>query len=314
MPAGYACGSSAEAGEIPASTGPASTPEPSTPEPTATTEDAQLGGRVRLRQPARGYRAAIDPVFLAAATPAGAGDRVLDLGTGVGAVALCLLARVPDCRVTGLERQADLAALARANAALNGAAQRFSVVEADLLQAPDLGDPFDLVVANPPYLEAGRATPSPRMGKALADMESQAGLDDWIAFCGARLRPGGEIVLIHRADRLDAVLTALAAQDCGGTVVFPLWPRAGSPARRVLVSARRRRRGPLVLAPGLILHEADGRFTAAAEGILRHAAALPLRPEQSAGSRKAGRDAGLEDVEPERAGLENAAPTLISGR
>ena len=94
----------------------------------AESQDALLGGRVRLYQPTRGYRAAIDPVLLAAAVPATAGSRVLDLGCGVGAAALCLLARVPEARVTGLELQPELAELAERNARLNGREDHFSVI------------------------------------------------------------------------------------------------------------------------------------------------------------------------------------------
>ena len=82
-----------------------------------TTRDAFLGGKLRLRQPRRGYRAGIDPVLLAASVPARPGQSVLDLGCGAGAAALCLAARVGGLRLAGLERQADYAELARANAA-----------------------------------------------------------------------------------------------------------------------------------------------------------------------------------------------------
>lgn len=241
------------------------------------TEDALLGGRVRLRQPRRGYRAAIDPLFLAAAAPAGPDDRVLDAGMGAGAASLCLAARAPGCHVTGLELQPELAALARENVVLNGLQDRIAVVEGDLLRPPDLAGGFDVIIANPPYLAAGGGTASPRAGKALADMEGEAGLGDWIAFCARMARHKGHVVLIHRADRLDGVLAALKQHGCGSVVLFPLWPRAGQAARRVIVGARKGGRAPLVLAPGLVLHAADGRYTAAAERVLRDGAALPLR-------------------------------------
>ena len=79
-----------------------------------------LGGRVRLYQPVKGYRAGVDPVLLAAAVPARAGDHVLELGCGAGQALLCLAARVPGLRLTGVELQAAYADLARRNGALNG--------------------------------------------------------------------------------------------------------------------------------------------------------------------------------------------------
>ena len=240
------------------------------------TEDLILGGRVRLRQPREGYRVAIDPVFLAAAAPARSLDRVLDAGMGVGAATFCLLARVPGCRVIGIELQPELAALARENAALNGVEQTVAVLEADLLGAPDLEGAFDVVMANPPYLEAGKATPSPRRAKALADSEGSASLEDWIAFCCRCARPGGHVVVIHRADRLDALIAALRARRCGAMVVFPLWPKPGKPASRVVVRARAGSTGPLTLAPGLVMHDAANRYTPDAQRVLRHAERLPL--------------------------------------
>ncbi|MDH3914271.1 MAG: methyltransferase [Rhodospirillales bacterium] len=241
------------------------------------TQDDLLGGRVRLSQPARGYRAAIDPVLLAAAVPARAGERVLDLGCGVGAAALCLLARVPGVEVTGLEIQNALVRLAAANAALNGLADRFEVLEGDVLAPPPslAGGGFDRVMLNPPYLAEGTSRPPDRLSQALATHEADARLADWLDTALVLLKPKGGLTLVHRADRLDDVLSCLRGR-AGGIRILPFWPAAGKPAKRVLVAARKAVAGPLTLAPGLVLHEADGRFTAAAEAVLRDAVALAL--------------------------------------
>src|SRR6516164_9765315 len=95
-----------------------------------------VGGRVRLRQPADGYRAAIDPVFLAAAVPAEPHQLVLDVGCGPGAAMFCLAARVPHCRVVGLEMQRELVRLAGDNAILNALETRVSVMIGDLSHPP----------------------------------------------------------------------------------------------------------------------------------------------------------------------------------
>ncbi len=235
--------------------------------------DSLLDGRVRLAQPAEGYRVAIDPVLLAAAVPARAGDRVLDVGCGSGAVALCLAARVPGLRLAGLERDPAAAALARRNAELNG--QDVEVVEGDLMVvAGSLSTEFDHVVANPPYLAAGAADAPPDPGKAAAHVEGLAGIGDWIRFMAECARQKGRLTLIHRADRLDEVLGALSTEGCGETVVFPLWPKAGQAAKRVIVSARVGVRGPMRLCAGLVLHAPDGAYTRQAEAVLRDAAAL----------------------------------------
>lgn len=246
----------------------------------AATEDRLLNGRVRLRQPAKGYRAAIDPIFLAAAVPAGHPCSVLDLGCGVGAAALCLLARLPEAEVTGLEAQSELAAVARDNAELNGWAHRFEVVEGDVADRGALagrasaGRGFDEVLCNPPHHAAGM-TAAPEPAKAKATHEVGAALDDWVEAALAHVRHKGAVTFIHRADRLDDLLAGLRGR-AGGIVVFPLWPKPGQAARRVLVRARKGVRAPLTLAAGLVLHDDDGRFTAAAEGVLREGRGLAL--------------------------------------
>lgn len=243
----------------------------------ATSDDTLLGGRVKLRQPLDGYRVAIDPVILAAAVPASAQDRVLDIGCGTGAAGLCLAARVPGCRVVGLERDADIARLAAENIARNDFADRLSVTQGDLLHPPASLAPgsFTQVMANPPFLEATRASVSPVAARASAAVESEAVLADWIDFALAMLRDKGTLTFIQRADRLADLLAALDGR-AGGIIVFPLWPAEGKPAKRILLQAKKGSAAPLTLAPGLVLHRADGRNSDAAEAILRHGAALPL--------------------------------------
>ncbi len=243
----------------------------------ATSDDALLGGRVTLRQPVDGYRVAIDPVILAAAVPAGVQDRVIDIGCGTGAASLCLAARVPGCRVVGLERDRDIAQLAAENIARNGFADRLTVVEGDLLYPPMSLAPggFTQVMANPPFLEAGRASASPVAARAAAAVEGEALLADWIDFALAMLRDKGTLTVIQRADRLGDLLAALGGR-AGGVVVFPLWPGEGKPAKRILLQAKKGSAAPLTLAQGLVLHRADGRNSEAAEAILRHGTALPL--------------------------------------
>ncbi|SDE22074.1 tRNA1(Val) (adenine(37)-N6)-methyltransferase [Rhodospira trueperi] len=244
-------------------------------------ETSILGGRVRLLQPARGYRVAMDPVLLAAAVPLGGPGRVtrvLDAGLGTGAAALCLLARASaEVRVTGLEIDAGMAALATRSAALNGMTERLPVSVGDLMDPPHAAtsEPFDAVLTNPPYHESG--TPPPNPGRAGAHAATVP-LARWIGACLDRLRPKGRLVVIHRADCLDTLLAALAGR-AGAAEILPLWPgpdRDGiaRPARRVIVRARRDVRGAATLWPGLVLHTPDGGHTAAAERVLRHGEAL----------------------------------------
>ena len=195
---------------------------------------------------------------------------MLDIGCGSGAASLCLAARVPGCRVVALELQPDLARLAGDNVAANGMKERVAVIAGDLLRPPPglVPGSFDHVMANPPFLERGRATAPSNPEKAAAAIEGEAGLGDWVRFAVKMARPKGSVTFVHRADRLDALLGHLAGR-VGGVVVFPLWPAAGRDAGRVLVRARKQVAAPARLAAGLVLHEADGRFTAAADSVLR---------------------------------------------
>jgi tRNA1(Val) A37 N6-methylase TrmN6 len=262
------------------------------------TDDHLLGGRVRFSQPARGYRVAIDPVLLAAAVTPMPYQRVLDAGAGTGAASLCLAARVPECRVLGLELQRDLHRIASHNVTRNQFDRQVEVIQGDLQRPPARlsAASFDHVMSNPPHL-AAEETQSPHRERALAHAETTLDLAGWVAGCLRMLKPEGYLTLIHRADRLDELLAALLGR-AGDLVVFPLWPAAdGRAAKRVLIQGRKGARGPLRLVPGLVLHERDGAFTAAAQTVLRDGLALDLSFGRSNGGRSKGRrgDAGRGD-------------------
>lgn len=237
---------------------------------TPLTEDALLGGRVRLLQPRRGYRVAVDAVLLAAAIPATAGERVLDLGAGVGSVGLCLALREPGCTVTGIELQPFLAALAERNAALNGLEARVRTIVHDLAAPLPAGlGLFDHVATNPPYLAAAVADPSPDPAKALATVESSADLARWLAVAAGALEAAGTLSIIHRADRLEEIAAHLGRLGFNDIAVKRL-----PPAARVLVRARRAEQASQREVPPLVLHRPEGGYTDEAEAILRHAASL----------------------------------------
>jgi tRNA1(Val) A37 N6-methylase TrmN6 len=234
------------------------------------TSGTLLDGKIRFRQPAAGYRTAIDAVLLAAAVPAGARDVVLDAGTGAGAALLCLAARVPECRIVGVERDEELAGIARDNVAENGFAGRAEIVEGDIARPPLAlaAGSFDHVMMNPPYLERERARLPADAKRRAAMVEDETGLAEWVGFARRMLRDRGTLTLIHRADRIDRLMAELAP-SFGGIAIFPLWPARDRPAKRVLLRARKSSAEPAALLPGLVLHDAEGRFTPEAEAVLR---------------------------------------------
>ena len=241
----------------------------------STAESALLGGRVRLRQPVKGYRAGMDAALLAAAVAAEPGQRVIEAGCGAGAVLMQIAARHSGVALTGLERDPAMAALARENAVLNGADA--SILEGDVaagFRALDL-PPFDWAVSNPPFFDDPGALRAPAEGKRGAWMADD-GLKAWTTFLLKSVREGGRIVVIHRADRL-ADLLALLGETAGSFAVRGVHPHADEPAKRVLVQAIKTGKAPLRLLPPLVLHDRSGaKHTAEAEAILRGEAGLPF--------------------------------------
>ncbi|MFZ4805750.1 MAG: tRNA1(Val) (adenine(37)-N6)-methyltransferase [Hyphomicrobiaceae bacterium] len=242
----------------------------------APTDDAFLGGRLRLLQPARGYRAGVDAVLLAACAPVAGAVDVIDAGSGVGTVGLCVAARCPEARVTLVEREPGMVELARQNVARNGLADRVRVIEADLGDASALdADSFDHLLANPPYQIVGRGRRSPDAIKAAAHEMPPDGLETWARFFARVVRPGGRVTVIHRADALSELLAVLDGRF-GAVLVKPVHPRSDEPAIRVLVQATKGSRAPLTIAPPMALHAADGSYTPHLEAVLREGAAVDL--------------------------------------
>ncbi|NNF71217.1 MAG: methyltransferase [Rhodobacteraceae bacterium] len=245
----------------------------------ALTNDAFLGGRVAALQPSQGYRAGVDPVFLAAAVPARPGQTVLELGCGAGVASFCLAARVPNLTLQGVERQAAYANLAGRNAALNKTS--LAVTCADIAALPvDLRQlSFDHVIANPPYYRRDNGTPADDTGREQALGEATP-LSVWVDVAIRRLSPGGWFTIIQRADRLPDLLTAIGAR-LGDITAYPLAPRESRPATRVIVTARKAARGPFTLANPMILHNGaehlrDGEdYAPATSAVLRDGASWP---------------------------------------
>lgn len=245
-------------------------------QPEDLTCDAFLGGKLHLWQPRKGYRAGVDPVLLAATIPAQQGQRVLELGCGVGAASLCLGARVEGLTLTGVELQPSYAALARRND------PTFDVIEADLAQMPLAlrQRQFDHVLANPPYFDRGASIASQDRARETALGESTP-LATWVEIAAKRLAPKGQAHFIHRAERLPDLIRALP-HDMGSIEVLPIAPRMGRAAELVILRARKSGRGAFRLAAPLIIHEGaahlrDGdSYVPAIRAVLREGAALPF--------------------------------------
>jgi tRNA1Val (adenine37-N6)-methyltransferase len=238
-----------------------------------TTDGWLLDGRVRYAQPLDGYRTGIEPVLLAASIPARAGERVLEAGTGAGAGLLCLASRVPGVLGLGIELDPAMAELARQNVAANGI-DGISIATADI--GAWCGDRmFDHAFSNPPWHDPADTLP-PGARRRLATHEGDVPLEGWIAALRAVLRPTGSLTVLAPARQAARIMAALQAEGFGRLVLFPLWPKPGRDAKLALMRGHAAQRGPGRIAPGLVLHDADGRFSGPAQSLLRDRAALPI--------------------------------------
>jgi len=233
------------------------------------TAERFLGGKIIVKQSENGFRAGLDAVMLAAAVPHA--RTALELGAGAGTASLCLAARLPDTTITGIEIDPALAKLANDNAAANDMRARATFVAANIFALPlEWKRDYEAVLMKPPFHGEGQSSPDPSRARALMDQDNLRG---WLEAGLKRTVSGGSFTVILRADRLNQALAALPE---AGVTVFPLWPKAGEAARRVLVQVRKGARTPFRLLPGLILHDASGAYTPEADAILRGHGALAL--------------------------------------
>lgn len=238
----------------------------------AFSEDRFLDGRINVRQPIGGFRSGLDAVILAAAIPDCDGGEMLELGAGAGAAALCVASRLPSVGITAVEIDAELVALAADNARRNAMGGRVRFEQGDVLALqPALKREFAHVFANPPF-HGSEGLPAPDEARRRARQDFGT-LAEWLETGVRRTASGGTFTTILRADRLGEALAALPPT---GVLVFPLWPRAGEPAKRILLQIRKAARSPLMLQPGLVLHDEDGHFTPQAEAIFRGRTSLAL--------------------------------------
>jgi len=226
------------------------------------TEDAFLGGQLRLRQPKSGHRAGHDAILLAAATPAQSGDRVVDFGAGIGAAGLAVARRVVGARLVLVEIDAALAHLARGNASSNAIPAETMVLDvsasAEAFAAVGLGpDSADVVLMNPPFNDPARHRASPDKAREIAHVATAATLESWIHAARRTLKSGGVLSLIWRADGLAEVLAALD-RGFGSLVILPVHGEPAAPAIRVIVRAVKGGGAPTRLYAALMLNDESG--------------------------------------------------------
>jgi len=235
-----------------------------------TTEGTLLGGRVKYRQFAKGHRSGFEPVLLAAAVPAKPGDHVLEAGCGAGAALLCLAHRVPGISGIGAEIDSDLVDLANENFRNNGLHGVYAE-KSDATRLPK-NPVFDHVMANPPWHNAA-STNSPDLSRALAHHAGPEVLAAWTTSLVRSLKPRGTITLILPAAAFAESAACLQTHGCGGISLLPLWPRAGQPAKQIIIFATRGAKSENKILAGLSLHDKSG-ISPEADAILRDGKSL----------------------------------------
>ena len=244
------------------------------------TEDAFLGGRLRLRQPRSGHRAGHDAMLLAAATPARSGNRVVDLGAGVGAAGLAVAKRVAGIELVLVEIDEGLAGLARGNAVANAIAADIIMLDvtsaAGVFAAAGLApDSVDVVLMNPPFNDPERHRASPDKVREIAHVATAATLESWVHAARRILKSGGALTLIWRADRLVEALSALG-RGFGSLELLPVHPEAKVPAIRVLIRAIKGGKAPLQMHAALVLNDESALPNKQVQDVLAGKEVLPL--------------------------------------
>jgi tRNA1Val (adenine37-N6)-methyltransferase len=244
------------------------------------TDDAFLGGRLLIKQPKQGFRSGSDAVFLAAAVSAQPGQTVLDVGSGPGTALLCLTHRLPHLVGFALDDNEVASACARENIQRVPWNPQLKAVHASLFdpwKADLLPLTFDHILTNPPYFDQTHSHPSPVVRRAQARHGEKDLWDQWLKHCLKRLHPKGTLTVILPTERLTATLLSVHTH-LGALRLYPLWPRPGLPAKRLILQGTKGSKASLKLLPGLVLHEGAGNgFTTQASRILKDGYHLDLK-------------------------------------
>lgn len=235
------------------------------------TQDYLLNKQITIYQPESGYRASTDAVMLASMPQKVlTGQKILDVGSGTGAISLCLAERFKSQKVEiiGLELQPELVELANMSAKANGFDfLHYENIDIRQKLPPHLPNcSFNHVITNPPYAE--KDMPSPNPSKAAAHNLAGWALTDWLNFCVKMVAPKGFLYIINRAEAVDEIVAALYGK-MGNINLVPLFSKQGQAAKRIMVSAQKDSKAPAVINAGLIIHQENGAYTPEAQAILR---------------------------------------------
>lgn len=236
-------------------------------------KDYLLDKKVVIFHPKGLYKASSDAVWVASAvSKVNKGDSILDVGSGGGAVSLCLASRFREnqINITGIELQEELVKSSSSSAIANGfdfvKFENGNIFEVDLKPCS-----FSHVITNPPY--SSFDMPSPNDSKATAHNFKYENLKKWLDFCIKMLKPQGMIYVINRAEALEDIIVHISGR-LGAIEVFPLYSKQGQKAKRIIVRAKKDSKTPLIIHSPIIVHNEDGSYSDKAEQVLRSGMAI----------------------------------------
>ncbi len=238
-----------------------------------------LNKTLALYQAPDGFRTSMDSVMLGAACPAKAEQSLLDLGCGVGSAGLCALKREKSIHLTGIDIQASHIDTATKNANINNMSDRAEFICSNIKEL-NLGNKFNHVICNPPYMKSGAHISSPSKSKALAmgHIEENIDIKDWIACAHRHIKGQGSLTIIHDAGQIDNIIHALYGKNgnkkFGAIEIIPIFPRKNTPAKRIIIRAYKHKKSPATIHQGIIMHKENGDYTNEADNILRYAKSL----------------------------------------
>ncbi len=238
-----------------------------------------LNKKLALHQAQKGFRTSMDSVMLGAACPAKSGQSILDLGCGVGSAGLCALYRIVNATLTGIDIQGDHIEIAQKNAEINNIENRSNFIVSDIRDAR-LGNIFDHVICNPPYMkfDAHIQSPSPSKARAMGHLDENMDLQSWITCAHRHIKGQGSLSIIHDGGQIDNIIHALYGKNggkrFGGVEIIPLYPKKNQPAKRIIIRAWKHKKSPSILHQGIIMHKSNGNYTKQADRILRDAEKL----------------------------------------
>lgn len=227
------------------------------------TADVILNGRLTVFQKATGYRFSVDALLLAHFVRLKKRNRVIDIGTGSGVIALILAYRFPDASITGVEVQEELADMAQRNIQVNHLTERIEIKNGDIRKVRTMytSDSFDAVVFNPPYRKLNSGRVNPHRERAIARHEIQGSLRDFMESARILLKDGGTVYAIYPAKRGTELLFQMRRASLEPKRIRMVHSHVTSNAEFILVEGVKRGGEELTIMSPLFIYGESRRYS-----------------------------------------------------